>query len=173
MDHFYRIPCMIVGDRITERLEALGKSQAWLARQVGISQPAINALVKVPGKGSKHIHDIARHLRTSVDFLLGRTDDPAENALLAPSAADMAEQLDAVLINEVEVSFSMGGGSAIEDWPVVRRVPFSRTWLRALTSSPAEQLAVARGEGDSMMPTILDGDLVIIDHGDQTPRQQD
>jgi hypothetical protein len=29
----------------------------------------------------------------------------------------------------------MGGGSAIEDWPVVQQVPMSRLWLRGLTPS--------------------------------------
>jgi phage repressor protein C with HTH and peptisase S24 domain len=32
---------------------------------------------------------------------------------------------------------------------------------------------IARGEGDSMMPTILDGDLAIIDRAQNTPKQQD
>ena len=32
---------------------------------------------------------------------------------------------------------------------------------------------IARGDGDSMMPTILDQDLVIIDTAQTTPRQQD
>jgi phage repressor protein C with HTH and peptisase S24 domain len=91
----------------------------------------------------------------------------------ATTQSEIAEQLDAVMIPEVQVGLSMGGGSAIEDWPVVQMVPFSRTWLRGLTTSTADQLMVARGDGDSMMPTILDQDLVIIDRAQNTPRQQD
>jgi len=85
----------------------------------------------------------------------------------------LADQLDAVLLPEIEVGYSMGGGADIADFPVVSHVPFSRSWLRTLTQSNASDLFVARGEGDSMMPTLLDGDIVIIDRGQRTMRQQD
>lgn len=96
----------------------------------------------------------------------------AEGAL-APRPEDIADQLDAVLLPEVDVGLSMGGGNDLGDFPVVQQVPFSRTWLRGLTSSPPSQLMVARGDGDSMMPTILDQDIVIIDRAQATIRQQD
>jgi phage repressor protein C with HTH and peptisase S24 domain len=154
-------------------LEAQNLSQSELARRVGISQSAVAQLLSRGGQGSKHIHAIARELHTTPAFLMGEIDDPSEKAVQLPSASTVAEQLDAVLLPEVEVSYSMGGGADISDWPVVRQVPFSRDWLRTLTSSPASDLMVARGDGDSMQPTILDGDLTIIDRGQQTMRQQD
>jgi len=83
------------------------------------------------------------------------------------------DELDAVLLPQVEVGFSMGGGSILEDWPVVQQVPFSRSWLRNLTRSSPADLLVASGEGDSMIPTLLDQDLVIIDQGDRFLRQPD
>lgn len=85
----------------------------------------------------------------------------------------MADQLDAVLLREIEVGYSMGGGSDVDDYPVVQMIPFSRAWLQSLTDAPAAQLVVARGEGDSMMPTLLDGDRVIIDLSQRSLRQQD
>lgn len=101
------------------------------------------------------------------------SDSEADPSGITPELQELAEQLDAVLLPEVEVSYSMGAGSVIEDWPVLQHVPFSRSWLRHLTSSPPSQLVVARGEGDSMQPTIMDQDLVIIDLADRTPRQHD
>jgi hypothetical protein len=68
-----------------------------------------------------HLHRIARELGTTPAYLTGETDDPSEGALPAPKAQDIAEQLDAVLVPQVEIGLSMGGGSAIEDWPVVHR----------------------------------------------------
>lgn len=88
-------------------------------------------------------------------------------------ADQLAQQLDAVMIDEIEVGYSMGGGTDVSDYPVVRQVPFSREWLASLTSAPASQLFVARGDGDSMMPTLLDQDIVIIDRSQRTIRQQD
>lgn len=85
----------------------------------------------------------------------------------------MADQLDAVLLPEIEVGYSMGGGADVSDFPVVQMVPFSRAWLRTLTNSNASDLFVARGEGDSMMPTLLDQDIVIIDRSQRRLRSQD
>jgi phage repressor protein C with HTH and peptisase S24 domain len=164
---------MLDAARLRDRIAAAGISQAELARRVGVSQAAIQKLTSGSAYNSRHLYQIARELGTTPSFLLGETSDPSEGALPAPKARDIAEQLDAVMIPEVQVGLSMGGGSAIEDWPVVQMVPFSRTWLRGLTTSSADQLMVARGDGDSMMPTILDQDLVIIDRAQNTPRQQD
>ncbi len=70
----------MIGDRILIRLALLGKSQSWLARQVGLRQPTINALVRGTSQSSVHLHKIARALGTTVDYLTGETDDPDENA---------------------------------------------------------------------------------------------
>ena len=85
----------------------------------------------------------------------------------------LAQQLDAVMIDEIEVGYSMGGGTEVPDYQVVRQVPFSQKWLASLTNAPASQLFVARGDGDSMMPTLLDQDIVIIDRSQRTVKQQD
>ena len=164
---------MIRSDRLNGRMAELGLSQSELGRRVGVSQTTIAKLTQGTSYGTKHLHAIARELHTTAGFLLGETDDPGEKAMALPSPTALAEQLDAVLLPEVEVSFSMGGGSVIEDWPVVRQVPFSRSWLRNLTSSATSDLVVSRGEGDSMVPTILDQDLVLIDLSQRTPRQND
>lgn len=88
-------------------------------------------------------------------------------------ADQIAQQLDAVMLDEIEVGYSMGGGTDVEEYQVVRQVPFSREWLSTLTTAPASQLFVARGDGDSMMPTLLDQDIVIIDRSQRSVRQQD
>lgn len=85
----------------------------------------------------------------------------------------LAQQLDAVMIDEIEVGYSMGGGTEVSDYQVVRQVPFSQKWLASLTNAPASQLFVARGDGDSMMPTLLDQDIVIIDRSQRVVKQQD
>lgn len=89
------------------------------------------------------------------------------------TSAAAAQQLDAVLLPEIDVAYSMGGGTEIEEYPVEQLVPFSRAWLATLTRTPATHLFVARGEGDSMQPTILDGDIVIVDRSERALRGQD
>lgn len=166
-------PMSTIGPRVADLMKEHGLSQTELARRVGVTQGAISLLIKGGSSGSRYLHRIARELNTTAAYLSGETDDPSEGALPVPTADSIAEQLDAVMIPEVQIGFSMGGGSFQEEWPVVQMVPFSRSWLRGLTTSAADQLMVARGDGDSMMPTILDQDLVIIDRSQNTPRQQD
>ena len=43
---------------------------------------------------------------------------------------------------------------------------FDRRWLKALTGATAEHLSIVRVEGDSMAPTLGDGDDVLLDHRD-------
>lgn len=143
-------------------MRELGVSQAELGRRVGISQQAINKLVNRESSNSKHISQIATALDTSPAYLLGQTDDPAEGAPLTPTAEIIADQLDLVAIDEIDLPFGMGGTNT--DNPVeVRKLHFPRSWLNAITSTPASQLVFARGKGDSMLPTLLDGDIVLVD----------
>ncbi|KAI1692042.1 peptidase s24-like domain-containing protein [Ditylenchus destructor] len=50
---------------------------------------------------------------------------------------------------------------------------FPRTWLESITSTPPALLTFARGRGDSMQPTLQDGDIVLIDRSVRTIREQD
>lgn len=169
---------MNIGDRIAERLEALGGraegfSQSWLARETGLSQPTINGLIRRPERGSKHLHTIARALRTTVAYLVGDTDDPLADVAPLPSATDLADQLNLALIPQLELGYSMGGGSVFHDYHQVGFRTFDRDWLRSVARGPFEQLFVARGEGDSMQPTLMDDDMVLIDTSQKDIRQQD
>lgn len=159
----------IMPDRLKAAMLEAGLDQSALARAVNVTPGAINQIVTGRTRDSRKLPDIARELGVSVDWLKGRAHTPQEEV----SADDVADRLDAVMIPQIEIGLSMGGGSAIDEWPVVQMVPMSRTWLRGLTSSGPEHLMVARGDGDSMMPTILDQDLVIIDRAQNTPRQND
>lgn len=168
---------MSLGSRIEERLAALGGpphyTQAWLARQVGVSQPAINMLVRNPEKGTKHLHSIARALQTNVDYLMGRTDDPDPGALPLPTQATIAELLGMQLIPEVDIAYSMGAGAVVDEHADERLVPFRVDWLTRLTGGGPADVFLTKGQGDSMTPTILDGDDVLVNRADQVVRHQD
>lgn len=68
---------MTLGERIEARRKALGvKSQAELARMAGIGQSTMSGLIRKPYRWSPYLTKIARALETSVEYLLGETDDP-------------------------------------------------------------------------------------------------
>jgi len=67
----------------------------------------------------------------------------------------------------------MGGGSVFEDYQQSAMIPFPRDWLLPIMKGSFADLFVARGDGDSMVPTLLDGDLVIVDTSQKRIEQQD
>lgn len=169
----YRMDGMSVGQRIEERLAKLDMNQSELARRVKVSQPTINALIRGDNATSKHLHRIAAELETSPAWLAGETEDDAPISL-PPSALDaLADKYDLAFLPEFEIGYSMGGGVPFEHVEQKGVVPFQREWLRTMMRGTIDELFVARGEGDSMQPTILDGDIVLIDTAQKAVRQQD
>lgn len=163
---------MDLGARIASRLSDLGLSQAELARRVGMKQPSINHLIKSGAQGSKHLHAIARELQTTPEYLTGQTDDPDAGYVPLPSVTAVAEQLDLVAVQEIDLKFGMGATEL--EMPVTTQIRhFSREWLRQYTHANPEALYFAQGIGDSMAPTILDSDLLLIDSSDRTLRVSD
>jgi transcriptional regulator with XRE-family HTH domain len=57
-----------IGKRIQARLDALEKSQPWLAGQLNISQSAISQMLRNP-QPSKHLPKIANYLGSPYDWL--------------------------------------------------------------------------------------------------------
>lgn len=67
-----------------------------------------------------------------------------------------------VLVPRLEVEASAGAGAIVAAEDVAEMLAFSAAWLRERHISPrAARILTARG--DSMEPTIRDGDLLIVD----------
>lgn len=163
----------IDGSRVAKRMAELGKTQAAVARGVGVSQQAIGKIINGQSSGSKFIARIARELLTTPQYLSGETDDPSEGALPVPTADDVADQVGGVRIKEIDLNYGMGA-SWIDGVPVteVERV-FPADWLVQFTRAHPQYLFFAHGAGDSMMPTIMDRDIVLIDTTQQTLNMAD
>lgn len=164
---------MAVGDRIAARLAELGMSQSELARKVELAQPTINNLINRNKVGTKHLHRIAYALQTSAAYLSGETDDPSAGALPIPTPELIAEQLGMRLIPEIDLDFALGGGAFIDGTVGTTLVPFRSDWLDRIVRYGPSDLFLTRGDGDSMMPTILDEDDVIVNRADKTITKQD
>lgn len=160
-------------DRLATRMRLLGLSQAELARRVGISQQAIGKLVNGSSRSTPNIGKIAQVLETTPAYLAGQVEDPHEGAMLLPTDDVIADQLDLVTIDEIDLAFGLG--ETFTDHLPIEVTPrrFPRAWLSMLTNAPPSLLVFARGRGDSMMPTLLDGDIVLIDKSQTDLRQQD
>lgn len=102
--------------------------------------------------------ELAEQLETTVDALL-----------LGPNSGSA---LDLVSVAEIDLAYGLGG--TYSDLPIDSQVlHFPRTWLESITRTPPVYLTFARGRGDSMQPTLQDGDIVLIDRSVRTIREQD
>jgi transcriptional regulator with XRE-family HTH domain len=180
---------MTLADRITKRMVEFGLSQAELARRVGVSQPTIFKLVSSQSANSVHLHRIAKVLDCTVDYLTGESDDPrgidpdvrkrfpladelqSPRSIYRPEPASPDSPV--ISIPEIDIGYSMGSGLVLLDHAEAKPVPFPRDWLRPLIRGRFDQVFIARGEGDSMQPTLLDGDVIVIDTAQQTMNGQD
>ncbi|HEY0313496.1 MAG TPA: S24 family peptidase [Allosphingosinicella sp.] len=84
-----------------------------------------------------------------------------------PSAADAL-----VRIPRLDVAASAGAGAADTSERALGRIGFDPSWLRRLGVAPASA-ALIRVEGDSMAPTLSDGDEILVDRGDRAGRLRD
>ena len=66
------------------------------------------------------------------------------------------------LIRRVEVSASAGGGLVALDGPEGQPIAFRRDWLLKRGVRPDEAFII-QARGESMEPTISDGDLILVD----------
>lgn len=173
---------MTIAKRLSKLMKSKGIGQSELARRVGVTQQTIGKLVRGEAQNSVHLHKIARQLETSVEYLTGETDNSAvaqdsQSFVPAPDLetfdALQLKQMGLALIPELELGYSMGGGNVIELFQHTGVAPFKREWLRPMMKGSFDELFVARGEGDSMIPTMLDGDIVLIDTAQKDILQQD
>jgi len=166
---------MSLGDRIEQRLRDKGWSQAELARRIGVKSTSIWKLVSGHAQGSKYLHQIARELDTTPEYLTGETDDPSPAAMNDRRLAwkgSPGEPGDAVEVNEIDLRYGLGG--TYLDSPVeAERRTFSRAWLRNFTDSPPDMLVWTKGQGNSMAPTIEDGEVVLLDLAQKTVNMAD
>ena len=79
---------MSLGARIEQRRQAVGISQAELARRVGVRQSTLNSLIRGDSRTSRSLLKIARELQTTAAFLTGETDDPAGEGPQLSSASN-------------------------------------------------------------------------------------
>lgn len=166
----------IIGSRLEKLIDDRRTSQSAVARAIGVSQPTIGRLISGATRETGKLVELARELQTTPEYLMGETDDPAPAALSdrrLPFHGAPPARGETVELEEFDVAYGLGG-SYIHDLPVSsRRRVFSRSWVRQFTSSPFESLFWATGNGTSMMPAILDSDILLIDTLQKTPRMWD
>lgn len=156
---------------IRQRLDALiaerGDDYASLSRLLGRNPTYIQQFVKrgVPRRLSE---DDRRKLAAYfgiAERLLGGPDDQVGRAVLTRAAA--ASHGDYILIPQLDIGASAGTGSEPGAESPLAILAFQSNWVRSVASGRPEALSVIQVEGDSMLPTLADGDNILVDTDDR------
>lgn len=146
------------------------KSQLEVAEAVGMKQPTYQALESGKNKKSSFLPAIANYLKVDVYWLLNGD----ESMLPVHIKVDDWDDSTPLDDDETEIpffkdfSFACGSGS-INDAITheKRRLRMSKATLKGLSIDKGNAVA-ATASGDSMSPTINDGDTIHIDLGRKT-----
>ncbi len=169
----------IIGHRLrtTRKLQRLSQTQ--LAEMTGTSCSQISG-VELDQSGTSLCTAIAlaQALRVSLDYLVGRVDEPTPTREIAcdlktkiARIRDLedghAEPLDPNWHEHVgidEVDTTVGADSTVGDEKITRRLKFPYPWLRK-HGLRAHMCRVVRVAGEAMEPTVPDGSAILIDAG--------
>jgi len=105
---------------------------------------------------------LARYFGVEEHLLGGLEEAPATSKPVAKSAVKGL-----VLVPQFDLGASAGAGSLDQSERPAGRMAFDEKWLRALGASPSG-VSMIRVEGDSMSPTLANGDDILVDRNDAT-----
>lgn len=139
--------------------EAKGISRADLAKAAGLAYSTLSDLEGGKARSTTVLHHIAARLGTRVEYLETGKGSPERGA--SPDE-DWAE------ITGVSQAVALGEGSEPDEYAETHKLKFRAESLRRKRLQP-DKLAVVYGRGDSMEPTIKQGDAILFDTADTSP----
>ncbi|WP_066560855.1 S24 family peptidase [Croceicoccus bisphenolivorans] len=154
-------------DQARENLERLiqerGVNYSSVSRLLGRNAAYIQQYIK---------RNSPRHLDENDRMVLARFFGVDEKVLGAP-ALRSGPVVELVQVPILDVDASAGHGALAEMEAKSSQFGFEEKWLRRLTASKASSLSIIHVLGDSMEPTLHDGDEVLVDLGDGQSRLRD
>lgn len=156
----------MIGDRIKELRKDLRLSMEAFGAIVGTSKQYVNGLEKGANQrpNGVFLEGWARHCGVNIRWLVSGTGKKYVSAM----PADPTEWAD---ILGVKQAASLGDGAVPDEWAETHKLKFRADSLARKHLHP-EKLAVIYGKGDSMWPTIKDGDAIMVDTSDKEPRDE-
>jgi phage repressor protein C with HTH and peptisase S24 domain len=155
-----------LADRLRARCEQLGMNAGQVAELAGINRSFVYDIMRGRSEhpNLERLERVAKVLKVERRWLMhGLGDVEGETPIL-----ENAEEA-FVAISSVTVTASMGGGAVVEAEEDGRPYHFQRSWIRhKLRAKPAD-LRIMHVEGDSMMPTLHHGDIVLVDLARRAP----
>lgn len=146
-----------IGRRVKVAREGVRLSQSDLAKAISVHMNTIGKVERGASVADAQLLlDVARVTKVAPEWLLVGSNGKNADAGLAEAYADLE------LIPAYAVKASTGNGFAVHDEEAVGSFAFKRAWL-ARKGLNASTLVVVSARGDSMEPTVCDGDILLVD----------
>lgn len=142
---------------VTQKLELMGKGPSTVEREWGLPTDAIRNIVKRSGSKGSSIENAALVCAAlDIPFHFG------DVASALPTETEIEGSRFAT-VPRFDASAAAGNGAInLEHQVPIDHLAFSREWLAREGISPGS-CALITASGDSMAPTIFDGDLIMLD----------
>lgn len=177
----------VIGKRLKDLIEVRRTTQTATALAIGLTQPTVGRLIDGTTRETGKLLELAAFLKTTPEYLVGwhndrdadtatagsvQSPDSRVEAMRAPYGAPDRSMPGMVFVKEIDLTLGLGG--AFLDVPIEERsIPFPEDWLRRFSRAPVDKLVFLRGRGESMKPTVLDGDICLIDLARTQLNEQD
>ncbi len=145
----------MLANNLANLMEKQGVNAVELSKKSGVPQPRISEITsgKTADPRISTLSKLASALNVPIESLVG---EPEAIALGKVNS-------DYVFIPRYEVQASAGGGAVVHSEQIVDHLAFKREWVQNALGIPLNSLALIGVRGDSMEPTLSNGDLILID----------
>lgn len=154
-----------LADRMRARMKELDLRPLHVAEAAGVGRSFVYDILRgrSADPSSEKLTRVAAVLRMPIEALLYGEDGKQAPAVTTPSKRDY------VAVPFVNVEADMGGGAVAESEEEGASWHFPKSWLRDSVRLRPAGLRLIRVRGDSMEPTLISGDVVMIDTAQTAP----
>jgi phage repressor protein C with HTH and peptisase S24 domain len=149
-------------DFLEQLIQERGDDYAGLSRLIGRNPAYIQQFIK-RGTPKRLSEDDRKLLATYFGVSEQLLGAPAEGPVIAGRVA----------VPRLAVRAAAGAGALDAHDRAVSHVTFDGRWLRSLGAADPNGLSIIKVEGDSMAPTLSDGDEILVDCGQGSKRPRD
>lgn len=158
---------MMGAETIAERLKSLvpDRHKSESARRCGIAQKTFSSYLEGTEPTASKLVQLANGLGVDLVWLAtgeGSKDIATSVASSVPRGEPSAPMADLTMIERLDVEASAGNGALVDNEQALDFVAFQTRWLRRKGINPAA-VRLLNIRGDSMEPTIRDGDIALVD----------
>jgi phage repressor protein C with HTH and peptisase S24 domain len=156
-----------MGNRLRARCQQLGLNTVKVGELAGVNRTFVYDIMR--GRSAKpdleKLQRVAEVLKVERNWLLhGKGDIQGESPIIENPDHTF------VAVPYVNVRASMGGGQTVDTEPDYGRpYHFQKSWIKYDLKSEPENLRIMHVVGDSMMPTLQDRDIVLVDTSRRSP----